>query len=675
MRTADAVKQLWCASVLVALLGPHAAWAAPTLAVPPLPLPGPYPVACSNVAQDFSRLQPGENAQDYWDGNPRDDGSGRYITDLLADPANTLAVALAVPPDSSLYGSFAGQSFPYVIIVCYPTTADNPRPDYSLPNGVVVPHMDLGTDAPLLADPTAHYPAVLFSHGLSGSPLDGEYLEAVMVPASYGYVVAATFHGDARFSPLQINDLADVVYLLSNLSNVVALQALRPLSLSATLDVLLASPQWRDHVDPARIGGFGASLGGEALLLMAGAGLTTSLGFSWTQVDHDTRLKAAVGYVPYFGQPFFPAFGRDQNGLDQVTLPYLALSGTADPIAPIESTTQGLEQIAGTRELVALAGVTHEFDPAFTNDIFTWTLTFLNAEVKGDSAASAQLAQMASVAGGGDDQVVIPYNGPPATNYGGLWWNAPAGSEAGWGINFAHQGNVIFATWLTYDTTGTAWWLSMTAAQTPDGNYAGTIYQTNGPAFSAVPFNPTSVTATAVGSGTLTFSDANNGQFSYIVNGVAQTKMLTREVFGPLPTCVFGAQSNLAAATNYQDLWWNPAESGWGINLTQQGNTIFGTWFTYNQNGNPLWLSVTATPRDGSYSGTLYQASGPAYSAVPFDPVKVTLVPVGSATFTFANGNSATFAYTAFGVSQSKTITREVFQGPGTVCQQALSGG
>ncbi|MHB8494372.1 MAG: hypothetical protein ACYDDG_07340, partial [Casimicrobiaceae bacterium] len=48
----------------------------------------------------------------------------------------------------------------------------------------------------------------------------------------------------------------------------------------------------------------------------------------------------------------------------------------------------------------------------------------------------------------------------PAPNYQGLWWAAPAGSESGWGINFAHQGNIIFATWFTYDTTGKAWWLA-----------------------------------------------------------------------------------------------------------------------------------------------------------------------------------------------------------------------
>ena len=32
-------------------------------------------------------------------------------------------------------------------------------------------------------------------------------------------------------------------------------------------------------------------------------------------------------------------------------------------------------------------------------------------------------------------------------NVQGLWWAAPAGAESGWGINFAHQGDIIFASW------------------------------------------------------------------------------------------------------------------------------------------------------------------------------------------------------------------------------------
>jgi serine protease len=267
----------------------------------------------------------------------------------------------------------------------------------------------------------------------------------------------------------------------------------------------------------------------------------------------------------------------------------------------------------------------------------------------------------------------------PPGNYEGLWWNAPAGSESGWGINFAHQGDVIFATWFTYDASGKAWWLSMTANQIGDHTFSGKLYETHGPTFGAVPFAPAAVAATEVGTGLLTFSDANNGVFDYTVGRIKQAKAITREVFGPLPTCTWGAQPNQALATNFQDLWWvAPAgvESGWGVNFTHQGDVIFATWFTYDVDGTPLWLTATLTKtQPGAYGGTLYRTTGPAFNAVPFDPKSVRLTSVGTLTVAFADGNRATFTYSVAlsgstaAITQTKQLTRQVFRTPGTVCQ------
>ena len=334
------------------------------------------------------------------------------MTALLADPANTLSVTVTAPSDPTLYGSFAGRQVVFVLLACYPTVANNPRPDYPLPTGHFVPHMQTGSNPPLFADAGARYPVLAFSHGLRGSPISSDYIEAISVFASYGYIVVAPFHGDPRFSNLKVDDLNDAVTLLAHLADFLALQTLRPLAVSAGLDLMLAHPQWRDHINTTQIGGFGASMGGETMLLLAGAGLTSSLGLASSQITVDPRIKAAVGYVPYFGQVFLPAFGRDEHGLDNVTLPYLAISGTADTTAPIIVTGQGMARLAGVRELVALSGVTHKFDVASTNDIFTWALMFLDAEVRGNSATRNVLSTMGSVAGGGDDHVLIPYNGP-----------------------------------------------------------------------------------------------------------------------------------------------------------------------------------------------------------------------------------------------------------------------
>jgi hypothetical protein len=280
-----------------------------------------------------------------------------------------------------------------------------------------------------------------------------------------------------------------------------------------------------------------------------------------------------------------------------------------------------------------------------------------------------------------DSAAFAPAGTGAASNYEGLWWKSPANSEAGWGINLAHQGDTIFASWFTYDLTGKGWWLVMTAAKTAPNTFSGTLLQATGPAFDAVPFpplgSPGGVMGSSVGTGTLSFSDVNNGTFAYTVNGISQSKAITRQAFGPIPVCTFGAQANLALATNYQDLWWKApggSEAGWGINLTHQGDTLFGTWYTYDHDRSPMWLVVTAAKSGlNTYTGSLIRTTGPAFNAVPFPPLgspggAIGTV-VGTATFSFSDGNTASFTYTVNGVTQSKTITREIFTPPGTVCQ------
>lgn len=377
--------------------------------IQPLPLPGPYEVACSNISQDFSQLASDDDIKNYWEGNDH------YIIDLLTEPNNTLMVTVTAPQHRTLYGSFAGTDVNFVIIACYPTTADNARPDYPLPTGEAVPHMQTGAQGPLFANDSTRYPAIAFSHGFGDSPVSSEeYISALTYIASYGYIVIAPFHGDFRFSNLNMESLGDFIAVATNISDFTALQALRPLSISAALDLILNHPQWRDHIDASQVGGFGASMGSETVMLLAGAGLTTSyfdIGESWQQVTLDRRIKAAVGYVPYFGQSILPAFGRNQEGLEGVTLPFLGISGTADTVAPISMVEAGMDRLTGTRALVQLADVEHGFDVPSTNDIFTWALMFLDAEVRGNSTTRNQLTTMSNVAGGGDDSVVIPYNG------------------------------------------------------------------------------------------------------------------------------------------------------------------------------------------------------------------------------------------------------------------------
>jgi hypothetical protein len=119
-----------------------------------------------------------------------------------------------------------------------------------------------------------------------------------------------------------------------------------------------------------------------------------------------------------------------------------------------------------------------------------------------------------------------------SANYQDLWWRT-GGGESGWGVNITHQGDILFATWFTYQPgTGASnkglWLVMSNGAKTGTGIYTGDLQTTSGPPFNAVPFNPNAVQRNTVGTGTFTFTDANTGVFSYTVNGVTQSKPITR---------------------------------------------------------------------------------------------------------------------------------------------------
>lgn len=260
-----------------------------------------------------------------------------------------------------------------------------------------------------------------------------------------------------------------------------------------------------------------------------------------------------------------------------------------------------------------------------------------------------------------------------AANRTALWWN-PA--ESGWGVNINHQGNTLFATLFTYDAAGAPLWLVMSAGnlQADGVTYRGDLYRTTGPAFDAQPFTPiTAANLTRVGAMSVSFAGASAAALAYSVNGVAVAKSIQQQVYGTqAANCEPTAAANRSALVNYQDLWWNPAESGWGVNVTHQSNVLFATLFTYEASGKALWLVMSSGARqaDGSYLGDLYRTTGPAFNTQPFTPIgPANLAKVGAMRLSFSDGQTGTLSYSVNGASVTKTITRQVYSAPVPGCQ------
>ena len=143
--------------------------------------------------------------------------------------------------------------------------------------------------------------------------------------------------------------------------------------------------------------------------------------------------------------------------------------------------------------------------------------------------------------------------------------------------------------------------------------------------------------------------------------------------------CLFAASlafcTAATAASTYSpdasDLWWNPAESGWGVNLVQQHDTIFATFFVYGADGRARWYVASDMRGNGApadqltiFQGTLYEATAAgAVTNAPFNPAAVTRRAVGSATFQYSSPTRGIISYTIDGVTVSKDVRRQTWAG------------
>jgi hypothetical protein len=74
----------------------------------------------------------------------------------------------------------------------------------------------------------------------------------------------------------------------------------------------------------------------------------------------------------------------------------------------------------GSRYLIQLDGVPHEFKPEYAGDLITWTVTFYRAYLQGDTGSLDKLVHMKTVPGGPNDSVRIDVHVPKAASSGGV---------------------------------------------------------------------------------------------------------------------------------------------------------------------------------------------------------------------------------------------------------------
>jgi hypothetical protein len=142
-------------------------------------------------------------------------------------------------------------------------------------------------------------------------------------------------------------------------------------------------------------------------MLVQGAKMTASWGGSERVIVRDNRYKALVGYVPFAGYNFLAAFGDSNQGVKSVRVPYLALAGTADIVAPISRSRQMTEALSGSKYFVTIEGMPHGLRAEDAPELFGWTFAFFKAQLSRNQADRDQFAQIVNFAGNADDRVVL----------------------------------------------------------------------------------------------------------------------------------------------------------------------------------------------------------------------------------------------------------------------------
>jgi hypothetical protein len=192
-----------------------------------------------------------------------------------------------------------------------------------------------------------------------------------------------------------------------------------------------------------------------------------------------------------------------------------------------------------------------------------------------------------------------------------LWYNP---EQSGHGINvYMLADNRIIVLWYVYDDQGNQVWLL--GVGTHDGTKATLDVTFNDGAMFPPDFDSADVNTVSWGQFELEFSGCNNGLFKWIPiadNGfTAGETNVTRLTTSSGLTCTDTAAkealetqvekssfkaSDFAMQAAHSALWYNPEQSGHGINVYMlDDNRIIVIWYVYDDQGNQVWLLGVGT--------------------------------------------------------------------------------
>jgi len=106
-----------------------------------------------------------------------------------------------------------------------------------------------------------------------------------------------------------------------------------------------------------------------------------------------------------------------------------------------------------------------------------------------------------------------------------------------------------------------------------------------------------------------------------------------------------GLLAGRASAIDYSDVYYVPAESGWGVFVIQSDNFQFVSFFIYGPDNKPTWYTAQLTQdSNGNFSGPLFLTTG-TYFGAQWKTADKSITQVGTAMFSPTSATTATLTY------------------------------
>ena len=113
----------------------------------------------------------------------------------------------------------------------------------------------------------------------------------------------------------------------------------------------------------------------------------------------------------------------------------------------------------------------------------------------------------------------------------------------------------------------------------------------------------------------------------------------------------------LDGSSDHTTVWYDPSRNGQGIQLLQNGNSLWGAWYVYNGNGQPIWRVFQTTIDNNTATAPLLRFSG---GSAPGSPTWTNPTPeeAGQATVTFSptSPTEVTFSYNLDGATDTLNL-------------------